>query len=80
MGRRWPGELLDGVRSVGTAEAVTTEQIQAVLDETAKIQADLEAAVKAGPEGSLRREALTMATGWLVYVRQSLATALKCEE
>jgi hypothetical protein len=58
---------------------LTTEQIQATVDQLERIQADLEAAVKTAPEGSLRREALAMASGWLVYVTPSLRNAIEHE-
>jgi len=35
--------------------------------------------VKAAPRGSPRREALAMATGWLVYVRRDLEQAMSYE-
>lgn len=44
---------------------MTTDQLQATLGQLASIRAELEAAVAAGPQGSLRREALAMTTGWL---------------
>jgi hypothetical protein len=40
---------------------------------------ELEAAVAAGPQGSLRREALAMATAWLLLAEGSLKTALEKE-
>lgn len=58
---------------------MTTPEIQAAVDQLKRIQEDLEAAVKAGPEGSPRREALAMATGWLVYVRRDLEQAMTYE-
>jgi hypothetical protein len=58
---------------------MTTEQIQAALEQVEQIRTDLEVAVQAGPEGSLRREALAMATAWLLYARGSLSTALEHE-
>ena len=58
---------------------MTTEQIQALLDQTDAMRLELEEAVTAGPEGSLRREALAMTAAWLVYARGSLAGALELE-
>lgn len=58
---------------------MTTEQLEAMLEQTDLMKAELEEAVKAGPEGSMRREHLAMATGWLVWFRGSLARALECE-
>ena len=58
---------------------MTTEQIQAMLEQTDAMRTELEEAVKAGPEGSMRREHLAMATGWLMWVRGSLKRALECE-
>jgi hypothetical protein len=58
---------------------LTTEHLQNLIDHLEQIQADLEADVKAGPQGSLRREALAMATGWLAYVQPNLRKALEYE-
>ncbi|MBN1459029.1 MAG: hypothetical protein JXA57_05800 [Armatimonadetes bacterium] len=59
---------------------MTTEDLQALLEQVARIQEQLEAAVRAGPRGSPRREALAMATAWLVCVRRDLETALSYED
>jgi hypothetical protein len=58
---------------------MTPERIQAILDQVDAIRAEIEEAVKAGPETSIRREALAMATGWMPYVRANLKRALECE-
>ena len=58
---------------------MTTEQLEAMVKVTDLMKAELEEAVKTGPEGSMRRANLAMATGWLVWFRGSLARALECE-
>ena len=58
---------------------MTTPEIQAAVDQLKRIQEDLEAAVKTTPQGSQRREALAMATGWMVYVRRDLEQAMSYE-